>query len=369
MRAAVFYEPGRSIAIEEVTLVGGPGDKEVLVRIAATGICHSDYHVVDGSWNGPGYPLPVVLGHEASGIVEEVGAGVGRLKRGDHVILSFVPTCGRCRFCTSGEQHLCNGMPSKPGTLADGSRRIRKGDDLLYHFGNMSSYAEYSIVHESQAIWIDPSFPLDRAALIGCATMTGVGAVLNTAKVQPGSTVAVFATGGVGLNVVEGAVLASASKIIAVDLLDNKLEFARSVGATHLINSSRQDAVETILELTDGIGVDYAFDAIGTSRVSRQAYESTRRGGTTVVVGMAPTGAEIPIPGTIAYNSKTILGCFYGSARPSIDFPRLVDFSVRGQLQLDKIISKHYRLDQVNEAFDALHRGVNARGVMILATA
>jgi S-(hydroxymethyl)glutathione dehydrogenase/alcohol dehydrogenase len=368
VRAAVLYEANQPIVIEEVTLVGGPGRNEVLVRIAATGICHSDYHVVDGSWHGKSFPLPVVLGHEASAIVEEIGADVTGLKRGDHVILSFVPTCGRCRFCASGEQHLCNGMPGGPGTLADGSRRLRKGDTTFYHFANMSSYAEYAIVHESQAIPIPSDFPLDRAAMIGCATMTGVGAVLNTAKVEPGSTMAVFATGGVGLNIVQGGVLASASKIIAIDLLDNKLDFARSVGATHTINSSRENPIDAIRELTGGIGVDYAFDAIGLPKVSRQAYDSTRAGGTTVVVGMAPTGAEIPIPATIAGSAKAVKGCFYGSTRPSIDFPRLVDFSIRGQLQLDRIISKHYRLEDVNEAFDALHRGENARGIMILAT-
>ena len=369
MRAAVLYEANKPIVIEDVTLVGGPGRDEVLVRIAATGICHSDYHVVNGTWHGEDYPLPVVLGHEASAIVEEVGSDVKRLRRGDHVILSFVPTCGRCRFCASGEQHLCNGTAFKMGTLADGSRRLRVGNLSLWHFGAMSSYAEYSIVHESQAIPIAVDFPLDRAALIGCATMTGVGAVLNTAKVEPGSTMAVFATGGVGLNVVQGGVLASASKIIAIDLLDNKLEFARSVGATHLVNSRREDPVEAIKEITGGVGVDYAFDAIGLPKVSRQAYDVTRRGGTTVVVGMAPTGDEILIPATIAASSKTVKGCFYGSTRPSIDFPRLVDFDRRGLLQLEKIISKHYRLEDVNEAFDALHRGDNARGIMVLATA
>ncbi|HLZ07326.1 MAG TPA: Zn-dependent alcohol dehydrogenase [Chloroflexota bacterium] len=369
MRAAVLYEANTPIVIEDVTLVGGPGRDEVLVRIAATGICHSDYHVVNGTWHGEDYPLPVVLGHEASAIVEEVGSDVKRLKRGDHVILSFVPTCGRCRFCASGEQHLCNGTKFKMGTLADGSRRIKVGDTTLWHFGAMSSYADYSIVHESQAIPIPLDFPLDRAALIGCATMTGVGAVLNTAKVEPGSTMAVFATGGVGLNVVQGGVLASASKIIAIDLLDNKLEFARSVGATHLVNSGRDDPIAAIKEITGGVGVDYAFDAIGLPKVSRQAYDVTRRGGTTVVVGMAPTGDQIPIPATIAGLSKTVKGCFYGSTRPSIDFPRLVDFDQRGLLQLGKIISRHYRLEDVNEAFDALHRGDNARGIMVLATA
>jgi S-(hydroxymethyl)glutathione dehydrogenase/alcohol dehydrogenase len=191
-----------------------------------------------------------------------------------------------------------------------------------------------------------------------------VGAVLNTAAVQPGATVAVFATGGVGLSVVQGAVLANASKIIAVDLLDNKLDYARTVGATHAINSSKQDALEAIREITDGDGVDYAFDAIGDSRVSRTCYDAVRRGGTAVVVGMAPTGSEISIPATIANDEKVVKGCFYGSARPAVDFPRLVDFYLRGALQLDQMITQTYGLDQINEAFDALGRGENARGLI-----
>ena len=364
MRAAVLYAANTPLVLEDVTL-DGPRNQEVLVRIAATGICHSDYHVINGTWNGPGYPLPMVLGHEASAVVEAVGPNVTLVKPGDRVILSFAPNCGRCRSCVEGEPHLCDGWPGAPGTHVDGTRRLHKGDQELNHFGRMSSFAEYSIVHKSQAIPIRPEMPLDRAALIGCATMTGVGAVLNTAKVAPGSTVAVYATGGVGLSVIQGAVLANASQIIAVDVLDNKLEFARLVGATHTINS-RDDPVAAIRELTDGRGVDYAFDAIGLPVISRQAYDSTRRGGTTVVVGMAPTGNEIAIPATIAGQSKTVKGCFYGSTRPAIDFPRLVDFYLAGRLTLDKIISRRYHFDEINEAFAALGRGDNARGIVVM---
>jgi S-(hydroxymethyl)glutathione dehydrogenase/alcohol dehydrogenase len=366
MRAAVLWEAKKPLVVEDIELDDRVNAGEVGVRIAATGICHSDYHVIDGSWHGHGYPLPAVLGHEAAAVVEEVGAGVTRVKPGDRVILSFVPTCGRCPACVRGESHLCSGLSNKRGSLWDGSRRLRKGDQQIYQFGKMSSYGERSVVHESQTIPIPDAMPIDGAALIGCAVMTGVGAVLNTAKVEPGSTIAVIGTGGVGLNVVLGGTLANASKIIAVDLLDNKLAFAKSVGATHTINSKRDDAVQAIKELTDGVGVDYAFDAIGLPVVSRQAYDSTRRGGTTVVVGMAPTGAEIPIPATIAGDSKTVKGCFYGSTRPSIDFPRLVDFYLQGRLKLDQIISKRYRLDEINEGFAALARGDNARGIVMM---
>jgi S-(hydroxymethyl)glutathione dehydrogenase/alcohol dehydrogenase len=221
------------------------------------------------------------------------------------------------------------------------------------------------VVHESQAIPINPDMPSDKAALIGCAVMTGVGAVINTAKVEPGATMAVFATGGVGLNVIQGGALVGASKVIAIDLLDNKLEFARQAGATHLINSRRDDPVKAIKEITGGNGVDYAFDAIGLPAVSRQAYDATRRGGMAVIVGMAPTGAEIRIPGSIPGDAKTVKGCFYGSTRPAIDFPRLVDLYLNRKLNLDQLVSRRYRLDEINDAFAALARGDNARGVVV----
>jgi S-(hydroxymethyl)glutathione dehydrogenase / alcohol dehydrogenase len=368
MRAAVLYEANTPMVIEDLSL-DGPRDDEVLVRIGATGACHSDYHVIDGSWHGPNYPMPIVLGHEASGIVEKVGADVRTVEPGDHVILSFSPSCGRCRACTVGQPHLCDGLRSPAGTFVDGTRRHRKGDEEINCFGRgMSSFAELSVVHQSAAIKIDPEVPLESAALIGCATMTGVGAVLNTARVEPGATVAVFATGGVGLNVVLGSVLASASMIIAVDRLDNKLDYARSFGATHAINSRQEDAVAAIRELTDGRGVDYAFDAIGDPGVSRACYDAIRRGGTAVVVGMAPTGAEIPIPSTIAGEEKIVKGCFYGSTRPNVDFPRLVNFYQRGALPLDRMITRTYTLDDINDAFDALARGDNARGVITPTT-
>jgi Zn-dependent alcohol dehydrogenase len=365
MRAAVLYEARQPMAVEEISL-DGPRDDEVLVRVDATGACHSDYHVIDGSWNGPGFPLPMVLGHEAAGTVEKIGADVRHVRPGDRVILSFAPSCGRCRTCTVGQPHLCVGFRHQPGRFVDGSRRHRKGDLEINCFGGgMSSFAELSVVHQSAAVKIDPEMPMTGAALIGCAVMTGVGAVLNTARVEPGATVAVFATGGVGLSVVQGGVLANASRIIAVDLLDNKLEYARSVGATDTINSSQVDAVAAIKELTGGVGVDYAFDAIGSPKVSRACYDAVRRGGTAVIVGMAPTGSEISIPGTIPGEEKTVKGCFYGSTRPAVDFPRLVDFYLRGKLKLDQMVTRTYRLDQINEAFDALGRGDNARGLIL----
>jgi S-(hydroxymethyl)glutathione dehydrogenase/alcohol dehydrogenase len=366
MRAAVLYEANKPMVVEEVSL-DGPRDDEVLVRVGATGACHSDYHVLDGSWHGPAYPMPIILGHEAAGTVEKVGAGISNLAPGDKVILSFSPSCGRCRMCTIGQPHLCNGFPRrKPGHFVDGTRRHRKGDTEINCFGGgMSSFAELALVHHSCAVKINPEMPMTGAALIGCAVMTGVGAVLNTAKVEPGATVAVFATGGVGLSAVQGAVLANASKIIAVDLLDNKLEFAKQMGATHTINNKDGEAVAEIKELTDGLGVDYAFDAIGNPKVSRACYDAVRRGGTAVIVGMAPTGAEISIPATIPGDEKTVKGCFYGSTRPAVDFPRLVDFYMQGRLKLDKMVTRTYSLDEINESFEALGRGDNARGLIL----
>lgn len=364
MRAAVLYEANTPLQIEDVSL-DRPKDDEVLVRVTATGACHSDYHVMDGSWHGTGYPMPIILGHEAAGVVEEVGARVRTTQPGDHVVLSFAPNCGRCRMCTIGRPNLCSGLINMPGRFPDGTLRHHKGEVEINAFGRgMSSFAEYSVVHESAAVPIDPGIPMTVAALMGCAVMTGVGAVLNTAGVEPGSSVAVFATGGVGLSIVQGAALANASQIIAVDLLDNKLDYASSFGATHTVNASRQNAVEAIRELTDGVGVDYAFDAIGDARVSRACYDAVRRGGTAVVVGMAPTGTEIPIPATIAGEEKVVKGCFYGSTRPATDFKRLADFYKRGALRLDGMITRTYPLEGINEAFAALARGDNARGVI-----
>lgn len=364
MRAAVLYEPQTPMSVEDVSL-DGPKDDEVMVQIRATGACHSDYHVIDGSWHGPAFPLPVILGHEAAGVVEKVGRDVRTLAPGDHVILSFAPNCGRCRMCTTGQPHLCSGLGSAAGKFPDGSRRHRKGDLEINCFGRgVSSFAEYSVVHQSAAVKITPDMPMQSAALIGCAVMTGVGAVLNTARVEPGATVAVFATGGVGLSVVQGAVLANASKIIAIDRLDNKLDYASSVGATHTINALKQEPLAVIRELTAGQGVDYAFDAIGDSAVSRMCYDAVRRGGTAVIVGMAPTGSEFSIPSTIAGEEKIVKGCFYGSSRPTVDFPRLVDFYLRGVLPLDRMITRTYPLSDINAAFDALERGENARGVI-----
>lgn len=361
MKAAVLYEYRQPLVVESID-IDAPRTGEVRVRTVASGVCHSDYHIVKGEWTPP---VPVVLGHEAAGIVEEVGVGVDSPVVGDHVIISFRPNCGRCHYCTIGRPVLCIGHRAPAGTLFDGTTRLHKGDQRIFHMTGISSFAETMIVAAECAIPIRKDMPLDRAALIGCGVTTGVGAVTNCARIEPGSTVAVVATGGVGLNCIQGARMAGASRIIAIDLLDNKLEFARSFGATDTVNSSREDAVSSVKELTGGFGVDYAFDAIGSAPTARLVYDLVRSGGTAVIVGMAPTGVEFSIPAShICSTEKTIKGTLYGSSRPRIDFVRLVDQYMNGRLMLDELITRTWRLEEINEAFTALGNGEVARSVI-----
>jgi S-(hydroxymethyl)glutathione dehydrogenase/alcohol dehydrogenase len=363
MRAAVLRQIGMPMAIEEVTLAD-PKPGEALVRIVATGVCHSDYHVIKGEWASP---LPIVLGHEASGVVEAVAEGVTQARPGDHVVLSFSPNCGQCVYCTAGRPHLCSGYRHVPrGGLLDGTSRLSRGEETIYTFGRMSSFAEYAVVPGQSLIPIRRDAPLDKAALVGCAAMTGVGAALNTARIEPGSTVMVVGCGGVGLNCIQGARLASAARIIAVDVADDKLAFARRFGATDVVNSRRDDPVAVARDLTDGLGVDYALEAIGLKTTIEQCYHAVRRGGVAVVVGMAPDGVEASIPArTIAGDEKTLKGCFYGSTRARIDMPRLIDFYMDGRLLLDELVTRTYPLEQINAAFDDLGRGGVGRGLLL----
>jgi S-(hydroxymethyl)glutathione dehydrogenase/alcohol dehydrogenase len=351
------------MAIENVTLAD-PKPGEARVRIVGTGVCHSDYHVIKGEWASR---LPVILGHEASGVVEQVTEGITHARPGDHVVLSFAPSCGRCGYCITGRPHLCSGYRNIPsGGLLDGTSRLSLGDQTITTFGSMSSFAEYAVVPGQCLIPIRRDAPLDKAALVGCAAMTGVGAALNTAKIEAGSTVMVVGCGGVGLNCIQGARLASAGRIIAVDVADDKLEFARQFGATDVVNSRRADPVEVARELTDGLGVDYALEAIGLKVTIEQCYHAVRRGGTAVVVGMAPDGVEISIPArAIAGSEKVLRGCFYGSTRTHVDMPRLIDFYMDGRLRLDELVTRTYPLEEVNDAFDDLGRGGVGRGLLL----
>ena len=360
MKAAVLYEPNTPLVIEELDLAE-PGEGEVLVKVSAAGVCHSDLHVMKGEWTSP---MPVVLGHEGAGIVERIGQGVKNVEAGDHVILNFRPNCGWCGHCVRGQPVLCNGSETPRNEMFSGGSRLSRNGEVVHHFARTSCFSQYAVVQESGAVPIRDDMPLDRAALIGCSVMTGVGAAINTARVEPGAKVVVLGCGGVGLNCVQGAALAGADQIVAVDIMQNKLDYARQFGATDVVNASNQDPVQVVLELTAG-GADYAFEALGRSDVIRQAYDCVRPGGMAVVVGMAPENDDVSINAlSLPRNEKILMGSYYGSARPWIDLPRLVSLYMAGRLQVDELVSRSYPLEQINEAYEALAKGEVARSVI-----
>jgi len=362
-KAAVLYEVNKPLEVVDVD-VGRPKAGEVLVRTVSAGVCHSDLHVMHGDLPSN---LPVVIGHEGAGVVEAVGDGVTAFKKGDHVIMVWRAPCGDCFYCLRGKPILCDaGTKIRfTGRLMDGTSRFSRRGEEIKHFAGVSSFAEYTVIPQQGLVSIRKDVPLETAALVGCAVMTGVGAAINTARVEPGSTVVVFGSGGVGLNVIQGAALAGAEKVIAVDLLDNKLAYAKQFGATHTINNKDGEAVAEIKELTGGIGADYAFDAIGHVKVLEQGLECIRKAGTLVCVGMPNHQAHFAFtvfPFILA--EKRILSSIYGSANPVIDFPRLLNLYVAGKLKLDELVSRTYAIGEVNEAFRALAAGEVARSIV-----
>jgi S-(hydroxymethyl)glutathione dehydrogenase / alcohol dehydrogenase len=364
MKAAVLYEVKRPLQVEDVDLAA-PHHGEVLVRIGAAGVCHSDYHFMNGDLP---IGLPCVLGHEGAGVVEEVGEGVTTVKPGDHVVLLFRPNCGHCEFCSQGRPALCwmAGQLRNTGRMLDGTSRFSRGGAELKHFLGVSCFAERTVVPEQGVVPIPRDIPLEVAALVGCAVMTGVGAVMNTARVNPGAAVLVIGAGGVGLNCVMGAALVGAQPIIVADLVDSKLETAMDFGATHAVNARTHDLVEGVRELTGGEGVDFSFEAIGNPKAMTQAFQSLRRGGMAIAVGIAPMGSEMTVnAGELVYLEKTLKGSYYGSTRPQADMPRLLHLYKAGKLPIDRLISRRYPLDRVNEAYDALLAGEVARSVLI----
>jgi S-(hydroxymethyl)glutathione dehydrogenase / alcohol dehydrogenase len=362
MRASVLFEQRKPLSVEEVDLES-PRAGEVLVRMVASGVCHSCLHAADGSWKG--VPVPIVLGDEGAGVVEEVGRGVESLVPGDGVILSWAPTCGRCHYCVIGRPNLCERRQPGRGVLPDGTTRMTLGGRPVYHYGHVATYASQTVVHESCAIRIDKNMPLDRAALIGCSVMTGVGAVINTAAVPPGASMAVFGVGGVGLNVVQGGALVAAHPVIAVDVKAAKLEHAQALGASHAIDAAREDPVAAIRRLTR-LGADYTFVAVGDTRAVSQAIEALAPGGTCVLIGVPETGAMVPLDvRPVVTAERMIRGCSYGSARTREDLPRLVSLYLAGKLKVDQLITRRYGLDEANEAFRALAAGELARGLII----
>ncbi len=356
----MLYETDAPLVIEEVEL-DPPKTGEVLVRMAASGVCRSDLHVIKGVHPSP---LPAILGHEGAGVVEEVGPGVEHVEPGDHVLLSWLPYCGRCRWCARGRSSLCENVEwSEMGTMADGTVRFRRGDRRIHHYIATSSFSELSVVPAQCAIPVAGDLPLRELALMGCAVMTGVGAVLNTAGVKPGDTVAVVGCGGVGLNCIQGAAIAGAGKIIAVDTEPGKLKLARELGATDLVDASEPSTLEAVLDLSGG-GVDYSFEAIGNPATIELAAGCLGRGGEAILVGMAPPEARIPFDVlTMTLQEQVIKGCWYGSVRPPADFPLLVELYRAGRLRLDPLI-KTCKLDEVNEAFQAMEAGEVARSVI-----
>jgi S-(hydroxymethyl)glutathione dehydrogenase/alcohol dehydrogenase len=359
IRAAVLHEFGQPLVVEDLEL-DPPRAGEVLVRFAASGVCHSDLHVAQGI-----HPtsLPVVLGHEGAGVVEEVGSGVVGLQAGDHVLLTWLPYCGRCRECVRGRLSICENTAWYDANLEDGTCRFHLNGQEVHHY-NTSSFAQRSVVPARTAIPVDPSLPLVELAVMGCAVMTGVGAVLNTARVRPGETVAVVGCGGVGLNVVQGARIAGASAIIAVDVVAAKLELARELGATAVVDASAGEPVARVHELIPG-GVDHAFEALGRPETIETAVALAGRGGQAVLIGMAPPDARISIdPLTTTLEERCVRGSWYGSCVPLRDIPVLVDLYRDGRLRLDPLITR-CGLDDVNDAFARMQGGETARSVIV----
>ena len=357
MQAAVFHAAHEPLTIEEVD-IDDPQPREVLVRTVASGVCHSDLHFVEGLYPLPG---PAVLGHEAAGIVEAVGDQVTEFAPGDRVIACLSVFCGTCERCTSGHTTQCTNRPTR---RRDETPRLSMGGDPVVQFANVGGYAEKMLLHENGIVKIEQEIGFDRAALIGCGVTTGLGAVLNTAHIEAGSTVAVFGAGGVGLAAIQGARIGGALKIIAVDTIESKLATARELGATHIVDASSRDPVEAIRDLTGG-GADYTFECIGLKVTAEQAYESIRPGGTATIVGMIPVGQKIEIDGPSMLTEKKLQGSSMGSNRFKSDMPKYIEFYLQGRLLLDEMITRRGELSDVNEFFRAMKEGEVARSVIM----
>lgn len=371
IKAAVLQEMGATppyavshpLHIEEIDLEP-PGAGEVLIKIAAAGLCHSDLSVINGDRPRP---MPMALGHEAAGVVEELGAGVTDLQVGDHVVVVFVPSCGHCAPCAEGRPALCEpgAAANGAGTLLSGARRLTRGGEALNHHLGCSVFAEYATVSRRSVVKIHPSVPLEEAALFGCAVLTGVGAVVNTAQVRVGASVAVVGLGGVGLAALIGAQAAGARQIIAIDLSDDKLEQARALGATHTVNADRADALEHVRALSSG-GVEFAFEFAGSIHALDLAYRITRRGGSTVTAGLPPSTALWPLPAvSLVAEERTLKGSYIGTCVPSRDIPRYIDLYLQGRMPVDKLLTGRLKLDEINRGFDLLREGKAIRQVVI----
>lgn len=365
MRAAILEQLNTPLKVEEVEL-DDPKDHEVLVKLEATGVCHTDLHCIKGDLSAP---LPIVLGHEGAGTVEKVGSGVKGLQPGDKVVVTVAPYCGRCPACMMGVPTSCETDPQTAmlmGTMADGTKRLKRANgDELSHFMSQSSFAEYAVVEASATVKVRDDAPMDVVCLLGCGASTGIGAVINKAKVKAGSSVAVFGCGGVGLSVIMAAKLVGARQIVAVDLLDSKLEMAREFGATVLVNASSEDPVMKIALECEG-GVDYSFEVIGVPEAITQAFHSVypRPGGMAVVLGLAPIGATFSIEAWRFMREVVVTGCTLGSIKPQLDIPKYVNLFMSGKLPLGKLVSARYSLERINDAVNDTLSGKIVRGII-----
>ena len=357
-RAAVLYGPGERLKVQEITLYH-PSAKQVVVRLVASGVCHSDLSVVRGTFP---FMFPTVLGHEGSGVVESVGDSVTRVAPGDHVVLTWMPPCRQCAYCLAGQNVLCEtGLADAIGS----DYATVDGKPLVRGLG-VAGFATHTLVPEGSVVKIPQEADLELAALVGCALSTGVGAVFRTGRVAPGSSVAVVGCGGVGLSVMQGAKIAGASPIIGVDRVPSKLEFARALGATHVVDASAVDPVEAVRALTDGRGVDYGFEVVGVSAAIRSAFAMTRRGGTTVLVGAGSPSDQVTFNAMELFlDAKTIVGCVYGSTDPDRDFPVLVDMIGRGAIDAPAMVTRRIGLDDLNDALEDMEAGVGARSLVV----
>lgn len=363
IRAAVFTEPHVPFTVETLDL-SEPQQGEVLVRVDAAGVCHSDWHLMTGATH---HAVPVVPGHEGAGVVVAMGPGVTRVVPGDHVALNWAPSCGACYYCLNDRPSLCGTYmePIWAGTMMDGTTRLSRNGRPVYHFSALACFADHTVVPEQCCVKLDPEIPLPVAALIGCAVTTGVGAALNTAHIKPGSSVVVYGAGGVGLSIVMGAKLAGAARIIVVDTSEAKGDIAQSFGATDILMASPH-TVGAIQAMTEGRGADYVFEAIGLPTVQEECLLAARPGGLIVLAGISPMGSGTNLPGAIiTRQEKTVTGSYYGTANPARDFPLYAELYRHGLLDLDRLISRTYPLDQINEAYADMLSGELARGLIV----
>jgi S-(hydroxymethyl)glutathione dehydrogenase/alcohol dehydrogenase len=357
MRAAIMHAAHQPLTIEEVQ-VAKPKRREVLVRTAFAGLCHSDLHFMEGLYP---HPVPAILGHESAGVVEQVGEDVTYLKPGDHVISCLSVFCGTCDQCTTGHPNLCNNTEVK--LVAGAARRYSRKGQPVHQFKNLSSFAEQMLVHENALVKVSDDVPLDIGALVGCGVVTGVGAVFNAARVEAGTTVAVIGCGGIGLSAVNGAAVAGASRVIAIDTVASKLEIAREMGATDTINASNVDAVAAVRDLTGG-GVHYSFEALGSKKTAEQSFEMLRPGGLATIIGMVPFGTRIELHGADFLSDRKIQGTSMGGNRFRVDMPRMLTLWQQGRLKLDHLVTGHIKLEQINEGYAALKSGAPVRNII-----